>query len=108
VVPYVFNDIVIQNRYLTETAELLVANAGAYEDFDENDLNAVTFGTSQVNIGSKWRSGGGPGSGPALREDRFFLIKDSDGNIYKLKFTALTQNGERGRPQIQFSLIAKG
>jgi hypothetical protein len=99
---------VIQNRYGTETAELLVSNVGSYEDFDEGDLSIVTFGTSQVNIGSKWRSGGGPGSSPALKEDRFYLVKDSDGNIYKLKFTALTQNGERGRPQIQFSLIKKG
>ncbi|HZI24943.1 MAG TPA: HmuY family protein, partial [Chryseolinea sp.] len=62
----------------------------------------------QINIGSKWRSGGGPNSGPALKEDRFYLIKDSSANIYKLKFTALTQNGERGRPQIQFALIKKG
>ncbi len=108
VVPYVFNDIVIQNRNNTETAELLIANAGAYADFDETDLTSVTFAKTQLNIGSKWRSGGGPGSGPALREDRFYLVKDSAGNIYKLKFTALTQNGERGRPQIQFTLIKKG
>lgn len=108
VVPYVFSDIVVQNRYLTETAELLVANVGSYEEFDENDLSAATFSTSQVNIGSKWRSGGGPGSAPALRADRFYLVKDPDGNIYKLMFTALTQNGERGRPQIRFNLIRKG
>ncbi|WP_276370507.1 HmuY family protein [Chryseolinea sp. H1M3-3] len=107
VVPYVFNDVVIQNRYATETAEILVSNGGSYDDFDESDLANVTFSTSQVNIGSKWRSGGGPGSGPALKEDRFYLVKDADGNIYKLKFTALTQNGERGRPKIHYSLIRK-
>ncbi len=107
-VPYVFNDVVIQNRFDTETAELLTATAGTYEDFDEADLAGVTFGTSQINIGSSWRSGGGPGSGPALKEDRFYVIKDSAGNIYKLKFTALTQNGERGRPQFQFALVSQG
>lgn len=107
-IPYVYNDIVIQNRYSTETAELLVANAGSYDAFDAADIPTATFSASQVNIGSKWRSGGGPGSGPALKEDRFYLIKDSAGNIYKLKFTALTQNGERGRPQIQFALLTEG
>lgn len=104
-VPYVFNDVVIQNRYETETAEVLVASAGSYEEFTVNDLASLTYSTSQINIGSKWRSGGGPGSGPALREDRFYIIKDSDSNVYKLKFTALTQGGERGRPQIQFELL---
>jgi hypothetical protein len=108
VVPYVFNDVVIQNRYSTETAELLIADAGTYDEFDAADLAAVTFSSSQINIGAKWRSGGGPGSGPALREDRFYLVKDSDDNVYKLKFTALSQNGERGRPQIQFALIQEG
>lgn len=103
-VPYVYNDVVIQNRYNTETTEVLTSTK-SYNEFDEDDLSGVTFSTSQINIGSKWRSGGGPGGGPALKEDRFYLIKDSAGNIYKLKFTALTQNGERGRPQIQFELI---
>ncbi|RAW02357.1 HmuY family protein [Pseudochryseolinea flava] len=108
IVPYVFQDIVLQNLYATETAELLTSAAGSYEDFEEADLASVTFSSSQINIGSKWRSGGGPGTPPALKEDRFYIVKDSGGNIYKLKFTALTQNGERGRPQIQFSLLKKG
>lgn len=104
-VPYVFNDVVIQNRYEVETAEVLISDVGSYEDFTAADLGSATFSASQINIGSKWRSGGGPGSGPALREDRFYIIKDADDNIYKLKFTALTQGGERGRPQIQFELL---
>ena len=108
VVPYVFNDVVIQNRYGTETAELLIADAGSYDEFGPDDLASVIFSASQTNIGAKWRSGGGPGSGPSLREDRFYVVKDSDGNVYKLKFTALTQNGERGRPQIEFALIQRG
>jgi hypothetical protein len=108
VVPYVFSDIVLQNRYNTETAELLIPAAGSYESFDESKLSLATFSNSQTNIGSKWRTGGGPGSAPALRTDRFYLVKDSGGNIYKLRFTALTQNGERGRPQIEYALVKKG
>lgn len=104
-VPYVFNDIVIQNRYKVETAEVLIADVGAYADFEAAGLDGVIFSQNQVNIGPNWRSGGGPSSSPALRSDRFYLVKDPDGNIYKLQFTALTQGGERGRPQFEFALV---
>lgn len=107
-IPYVFSDVVIQNRYNTETAELLIADTGSYEDFDDADLASVTFSTNQTNIGANWRTTGGPGMTPGLKEDRFYLVKDAAGNIYKLKFTAFTQGGERGRPQIQFALIKPG
>lgn len=107
-IPYYFQDIILQSRNGVETAELLITNAGTYEAFQESNLTGVTWLTTQIGIGAKWRSGGGPGSAPAVRSDRFYLVKDVDGNIYKLRFTALTQNGERGRPQIEFALVKKG
>lgn len=107
-IPYYFQDIMLQSRNGVETAELLITNAGSYEAFGEANLTGVTWLTTQIGIGAKWRSGGGPGSAPAVRSDRFYLVKDVDGNIYKLRFTALTQNGERGRPQIEFALVKKG
>ncbi len=107
-VPYIFNDFIIQNRAGVETVQLLVANVGEYANFDAADLTGITFGTSQTNIGSSWRNGGGPTTAPSLRNDRFYLIKDADGNIYKLKFTALTQDGERGRPAIEYALLSAG
>lgn len=107
-IPYYFQDVVLQNRNGVETAELLIANAGSYENFGEEDLAGITFSTNQLGIGSNWRSGGGPGTAPAVRTDRFYLVKDADGNIYKLRFTALTQDGERGRPQIEFALLQQG
>lgn len=103
-VPYYFQDVILQNMNGVGTAQVLSANI-AYENFVEADLAGITFGTSQINIGSGWRSGGGPGSGPSLKTDRYYLIKDADGNIYKLKFTALIQSGERGRPAFDFELI---
>lgn len=104
-IPYYFQDIVLQNRNGVETAELLVSAAGSYETFGESNLAGIIYTTSQVGIGARWRSGGGPGSAPAVRSDRFYVIKDTDGNIYKLRFTALTQDGQRGRPQIEFALV---
>lgn len=107
-IPYYFQDIILQSRNGVETAELLIANAGTYEAFEESNLTGVIWQTTQLGIGAKWRSGGGPGSAPAVRSDRFYLVKDVDGNIYKVRFTALTQNGERGRPQVEFALVKKG
>ena len=104
-IPYFFQDVVLQNRNGVETVELLTANVGSYENFDESDLAGLVFSTHQLGIGTKWRSGGGPGSAPAIRSDRFYVVKDADGNIYKLRFTALTQDGQRGRPQVEFELI---
>jgi hypothetical protein len=107
-VPYYFQDVVLQNTSGVQTLQILTS-VKTYEAFAESDLAAIDFGVqSQTKIGTNWRSGGGPGVAPALRTDRFYLIKDGDGNIYKLKFTALTQNGERGKPAIEFTLLKKG
>jgi hypothetical protein len=107
-VPYMFNDFIIQNRAGVQTAQVLVATVGEYANFDAADLTGITFVPTQTNIGSTWRNGGGPTTSPSIRTDRFYLVKDAEGNIYKLKFTALTQDGERGRPAIEYALISAG
>ena len=74
----------------------------------EADIAAQTFLTTQNAIAADWRSGGGPGVSPAVRTDRYYIIKDGDNNYYKIRFTALTQNGERGYPAYESVLIKKG
>lgn len=107
-VPYYFQDVILQNRDDVQTVQILTSTK-TYEAFSEADLAGLDFGTqSQVKIGSGWRSGGGPGVSPAVRTDRFYVIKDEDDNYYKLKFTALTTGGERGKPQVEFALIKQG
>lgn len=105
-VPYLFQDIVIQNRNVS-VAKVMTATK-AYADFGEADIAAQTFSTSQNAIGADWRSGGGPSTAPSVRSDRYYIIKDGDNNYYKLKFTAMTQGGERGYPAIEFALVKKG
>ena len=107
-VPYYFQDIILQNTSNVQTLQVLTSTK-TYEAFVESDLATIDFGAqSQVKIGSSWRSGGGPGTPPALRTDRFYLIKDAEGNVYKLRFTALTQSGERGKPALEFVRIKAG
>ncbi len=105
-VPYLFQDIVISNRNV-QVAKVL-STAKAFDDFAEADIAAQTFVTAQTAIGADWRSGGGPGSAPAVRTDRYYIIKDGTNNYYKIRFTALTQNGERGYPSFELVLLKKG
>ncbi len=107
-VPYYFQDVILQNRFSVQVAQILTS-VKTYEAFVEADLTGFDFGAqSQTKIGTSWRSGGGPGASPAVRTDRFYVIKDADNNYYKLKFTALTTSGERGKPKLEFALVKKG
>jgi hypothetical protein len=107
-VPYYFQDVIIQNTSGVETVQVLTSTI-SYDAFAESNIAALDFSNqSQVKIGSSWRSGGGPGTAPSIRTDRFYVVKDSDGNYYKVKFTALTTGGERGKPKLEFALVKKG
>lgn len=106
-IPYVFTDVVLQNTSGVTAVQILNSSGVTYDTFTEANIAGLTFNASQVAIGSSWRSGGGPGSAPAVRTDRFYVVKDANGNYYKLKFTAMSQNGERGRPKIEFVLVKK-
>lgn len=104
-VPYYYQDMILQNRKDVQTVQVLTSTK-TYAAFGASDIAGLDFGTqSQIKIGSNWRAGGGPGGGPTLRTDRFYVIKDAEGNYYKLMFTALTTDGERGRPAIQYALL---
>jgi hypothetical protein len=104
--PYLFQDIITNNRNV-QVAKILTS-AKAFADFAEADLGGLTFNSSQVSIGSDWRAGGGPSSSPAVRTDRYYIIKDGNNNYYKLRFTSLTDNGVRGFPAIEYKLVKRG
>ncbi|HRO48337.1 HmuY family protein [Agriterribacter sp.] len=105
-VPYTFQDIVLHNRNVT-VAKVLTS-AKAYDVFAEADIASQTFVTTQSGIGADWRSGGGPGTAPFVRDDRYYIIKDGDNNYYKLRFTAMTKDGERGYPAFEYALVKSG
>ncbi len=104
-VPYLFQDMMLQNRNVQVVRVL--ASAKAFADFSAADITALTLSSSQITIGSDWRSGGGPGVSPAVRTDRYYIVKDGDKNYYKIRFTALTSNGERGYPVFEAIWLKK-
>jgi hypothetical protein len=105
-VPYLFQDILLLNKDV-QVAKVMTSSK-AFTDFTEADIAAQTFLTAQNAIAADWRSGGGPGVSPSVRTDRYYIIKDGDRNYYKIRFTALTQNGERGYPAFESVLIKRG
>ena len=81
-------------------------DSSTYDTFTKADVVVANFTNDQRNIGSSWRNGGGPGSLPSLKENVFYIINDTDGNLYKLKFLAFTNaDGERGHPEFVYSLL---
>ncbi|MFN3381839.1 MAG: HmuY family protein [Runella zeae] len=44
-----------------------------------------------------------------MKTDRFYIIKDPNGNYYKLKFISFhpSEGGTRGRPIIDYKLVKK-
>lgn len=109
--PYWFQDFVLLNYAGgAEAAEVMEATV-SYDAFAESNISAVTFSKTRDAIGSKWRKGGsqsGPGS---IYRDRFYVIKDPSGNVYKLKFVSWGgggDNGERGKPVIEYKLVKQG
>lgn len=85
-----------------------VTGVDAYNNFKVSDIDQSKFIYNDHRvIGSNWR---GTASGPEVYGDRFYIIKDSDGYYFKLRFTRLTksgtdsegQAGERGFPSFEY------
>lgn len=111
-VPYNFSDLIALN-YLSDVkaTELVYADeetaAAAYAAFNMDSVTANPVTAGRWTIGSKWRS-----TMPAIgaRQDRFYLIKDSEENYYKFKAISMgagTDGGTRGNPEFKYKLIAQ-
>lgn len=111
--PYYYPDFVVTNtKGGAKSYQVLVSDSVNYDNFTLSSVTDASFNDDQRNIGSNWRStsvtgsGGFPVSAFVLKTDRFFVIKDPAGNIYKLKFTGgANASGERGYPSFVYSLL---
>lgn len=101
---YGFSDGVLHNRKGGVTVYLVDTNAVAYDDFQLSNVDNSNFQRDQRTIGSTWRD--------VINEDKtlidtiFYILKDVNGTIYKLKFTALlSDSGARGYPEFKYNLL---
>lgn len=105
-IPYSFNDFIIINRHNTSAAMVMVEGNTTYADFNLEQIEGVNFNNEINAIGSSWRQGGGPGSAPAVFDDRFFVVKDSQENYYKIRFISMyDENNERGTTTFEFEIL---
>lgn len=113
-ITYYYADFITSNIHGgTQVYQVLVDDAAQteqeFQNFSLVDVVDVNFWPSVADqriIGDSWRIGGGPGTLPSIRDDRFYVVKDTDGNLYKLIFRALTNDaGERGFPVFEYELL---
>jgi hypothetical protein len=107
-VPYYFADLIFINHHNGTSAAQVSTSAISYDNFSDSNTDTLTFSTERNFIGSNWRASSGGTVG--VKTDRFYVIKDSAGNIYKLKFLNFTSadGGTRGYPNIEYKLVKKG
>ena len=106
--PYVYPDYVTNNTKSDAKVYMIDTDVDSYtyDSFSLTDIDNSNFTNDQRSVGSSWRNGGGPGSLPSLKDNVFYIVNDTDGNLYKLKFLALTSEaGERGHPEFVYSLL---
>lgn len=108
-VPYNFSDLVAINYLAGVQAAEVLTSTVSYEDFKEANIATTSLSGNRWTIGSNWRVTGGPGgaSSAGVKTDRFYIIKDVQGNVYKLKFVSFVaaDGGTRGKPEISFELV---
>lgn len=112
IAPYHYADFVLTNLKGNAKSYQVLTSEFGFDNFTAANVVDSKFTEDQRNIGSNWRgtsvsgSDGIPTSQFVLKTDRFYVIKDAAGNIYKLKFTGgSNEAGERGYPKFQYVLV---
>jgi len=109
-VTYGYADFITTNaKGGTKAYQVLTTADVTYAGFTKANVvepNFTASVTDQRIIGANWRSGGGPGTLPSIRTDRFYVVKDAAGNYYKVKFLSLTNDaGLRGNPVLEYAIL---
>jgi len=99
---YGFSDFIVTNNLSGVAAYQVETATTVYVEFAIANVDEASFVTTQRSISSGWRNGGGPGTLPSIKDDIFYVLKDADGNLYKIHFTALVdESGVSGSPEFE-------
>lgn len=109
-VPYPYSDYVVINNLAGVQAAQVETKTVTYDAYGEANIATTTFAADRNVIGGNWRASAAPGSTAGVKTDRFYVVKDAAGNVYKLKFVNYisSDGGERGYPNIEYKLVKKG
>lgn len=108
-ISYFYPEFAIINSRAGVTAyQVLIAEGGSFDAFALANVDKARFETAEAKdqraIGPNWRVT--TTNPPSVYDDRFFVLKDAEGNIYKIKFISFyTPAGERGNVTFQYELL---
>jgi len=101
---YVYSDFVASNSKAGVEVYQVSTSDFTYEDFTAENIIEENLSVDQRGIGGNWRVLSQTST--SLKDDVFFVLKDPDGNYYKIRFTALlSESGERGYPKFEYNLL---
>jgi hypothetical protein len=105
-IPYPTSDFVYINSLGGVTAAEVLTSRVSYATFADTSIAATNFSSSKIVIGSNWRATTGT---IGVKTDRFYVVKDAAGNVYKLRFISFhaSDGGIRGYPKIEYTLVKK-
>ncbi len=109
-VPYKFKDYSILNYGRTKVANIEVTETVNYADFTLEDAQALRLENNRLGIGGTWRKFDFASFSYTINPDIFYVIEDTEGNLYKLAFTRMlcaeaACAGERGYPEFTYELL---
>lgn len=80
-----------------------ISSTISYATVTGEDVKDVTYSATRDVIGTNWRTLVGSVSYVSINTDRFYLIKDTENNIYAVSFAG---GGSRGKPIVEYRLIS--
>lgn len=109
-VPYYFADFIVTNTKGGARSYQVLTADFTFEAFTLANVDQAKFTNDQRNIGSSWRGTTGGAGGTTAQfnvlTNRFYVVKDPAGNMYKVRMTGgVAENGERGFPKFQYTLL---
>ena len=110
-VTYFFGDVVIHNLRGVKVKKIVTNSQTRDREYEAFNKLSADNGSNeyfkeskhQLIIGTTWRNTQG---GAQLLDNVFYIIRDGDGNLYKLKFASMVNHkGERGYPVLQSDVL---
>lgn len=109
---YIFSDFVLSNTLSNVASYEVIGDPlsieNQYNQFSSSSVNPSLFiENDQTSIGANWRvTVDGTVSTPVINSDRFYVIKDSEGAFYKLRFISmLNESNQRGYPLFEYEAL---
>ncbi|MDX1904498.1 MAG: HmuY family protein [Thermonemataceae bacterium] len=106
-VTYFYPDFVVSNSKAGTRAYQVLTSEVAYDDFTFSNVVGANFETNtakdQRTIGANWRA---TFPSPAIKTDRFYVLRDVAGNVYKVRFNGmLNSSSQRGTVTFEYKKL---